>query len=75
MSEPSDNATGPRHTERCFLVLGAAAVDLWGDLPQKLQESLFERAVALGHESKRDESLREHLAKFLHDHHARTFHT
>jgi hypothetical protein len=33
---------------------------------------LFERAVVLGHKGERDESLREQLAKFLHDHHART---
>jgi len=26
----------------------------------------------LGHQSERDESLREQLAKFLHDHHKRT---
>src|SRR6478672_6407073 len=49
--------------DRYFLVLGAAA--------QALQESLFERAVVLGHKSERDESLREQLAKFLHDHHPR----
>ena len=50
--------------DRYFLVLGAAALDLWSHLPQALQESLFER--------ERDESLREQLAKFLHDHHPRT---
>ena len=58
--------------DRYFLVLGAAALDLWSHLPQALQESLFERAVVLGHKSERDESLREQLAKFLHDHHPRT---
>ena len=58
--------------ERYFLVLGAAAADLWSYLPPELQQSLFERAVVLGHQSERDESLREQLAKFLHDHHART---
>jgi hypothetical protein len=44
--------------DRYFLVLGAAALDLWSHLPQALQESLFERAVVLGHKSERDESLR-----------------
>jgi hypothetical protein len=34
--------------------------------------TLFERAVVLGHKGERDESLREQLAKFLHDHHPRT---
>jgi len=66
-----DASTG---NNRYFLALGAAALDLWSDLPQELQESLFERAVVFGHKSERDESLREQLAKFLHDHHARTQH-
>ncbi len=57
----------------CFArVLGAAAISLWGDLPQPIQEQLFERAVLLGHRDERDEMLRERLAKFLHDHHKRT---
>lgn len=60
--------------ERYFLVLGAAALELWSSLPQELQETLFERAVVLGHKGERDESLREQLAKFLHDHHPRTQH-
>jgi hypothetical protein len=53
-------------------VLGLATVTLWGDLPQDIQEQVFERAVVLGHKSERDEMLREQLAKFLHDHHKRT---
>jgi hypothetical protein len=57
---------------RFFLVLGAAAADLWSKLPQEQQQALFERAVLLGHRGERDESLREQLAKFLHEHHART---
>jgi hypothetical protein len=57
---------------RYFLVLGAAAADLWSELPQELQQQLFERAVALGHQGEQDESLREQLAQFLHDHHDRT---
>lgn len=57
---------------RYLLVLGAAAADLWSDLPPDLQHVLFERAVVLGHQGEADESLREQLAKFLHDHHART---
>jgi hypothetical protein len=58
--------------DRYCLVLGAAALDLWSNLPQGLQGTLFERAVVLGHRGERDESLREQLAKFLHDHHPRT---
>jgi hypothetical protein len=57
---------------RYLMVLGAAAADLWSELPQGLQHAVFERAVALGHQDERDESLREQLAKYLHDHHART---
>lgn len=57
---------------RYFLVLGAAAADLWSELPHDLQHALFERAIVLGHQGEPDESLREQLAKFLHDHHART---
>ena len=71
MSETSDH-TANGNAERYLLVLGAATADLWSDLPQELQQSLFERAVVLGHKSEQDESLREQLAKFLHDHHART---
>jgi hypothetical protein len=63
---------GDDAVNRYFLVLGAAATDLWSKLPHELQELLFERAVVLGHKSERDESLREQLAKFLHDRHART---
>ncbi len=59
---------------RYFLVLGAAAADLWSELPQELQQQLFERAVLLGHQGEQDESLREQLAQFLHDHHERTAH-
>ena len=56
-----------------FLVtLGAAVVHLWAELPRPVQEALFEHAVAAGHKTERDESLRESLAKYLHDHHQRT---
>jgi hypothetical protein len=58
--------------ERFSRVMGAAVVALWGELPQGVQEQLFECAVVLGHQGERDEMLREQLAKFLHDHHERT---
>jgi hypothetical protein len=74
MGGTSENAGEDKNTERYLLVLGTAAADLWSNLPQELQQSLFERAVVLGHKSERDESLREQLAKFLHDHHTRTQH-
>lgn len=72
MPTSSEQFTDGESSARYFLVLGAAAADLWGDLPQELQHTLFERAIVLGHQSERDESLREQLAKFLHDHHERT---
>jgi hypothetical protein len=71
MSMPSP-PSADQNTARYLLVLGAAAADLWSDLPPELQHTMFERAVLLGHLSERDESLREQLAKFLHDHHQRT---
>jgi hypothetical protein len=74
MNATSDNVGEDKNAERYLLVLGTAAADLWSDLPQQLQQSLFERAVVLGHKGERDESLREQLAKFLHDHHTRTQH-
>jgi hypothetical protein len=58
--------------ERMERVLGAAVISRWAELPQAIQEKLFEAAIVLGHQTERDESLREQLAKFLHDHHKRT---
>jgi hypothetical protein len=55
--------------ERMERVLGAAVISRWAELPRPIQEKLFEAAIVLGHQSERDESLREQLAKFLHDHH------
>jgi len=60
------------NSDRFAHVLGLAALDLWSDLPRELQQTLFERAVLLGHQTERDESLREQLAQFLHHHHERT---
>ena len=57
---------------RYLVVLGTAAADLWSELPPDLQHKLFERAVLLGHRSEQDESLREQLAKYLHEQHPRT---
>jgi hypothetical protein len=71
MTQRSDQAVNDV-AGRYFLVLGAAAAELWSELPQQLQHTLFERAVVLGHQGEQDESLREQLAKFLHDHHERT---
>ncbi len=69
---PPDEIAADADSARYMLVLGAAAAELWSKLPPDWQHTLFERAVVLGHRTERDESLREQLAKFLHDHHART---
>ena len=53
-------------------LLGQAALHLWAELPRDAQEKLFEHAVVIGHQGEHDESLREQLAKFLHDRHKRT---
>ena len=53
-------------------LLGTAALHNWAELPRAVQEKLFEHAVLIGHRTERDESLREMLAKFLHDRHKRT---
>jgi len=68
----SSEAAAAEQNERFSRVMGTAVVALWGELPQPIQEQLFECAVVLGHQSERDEMLREQLAKFLHDHHERT---
>jgi hypothetical protein len=54
------------------LALGKAVIATWGQLARPDQERIFECAVVMGHRTERDEMLREQLAKFLHDHHART---
>jgi hypothetical protein len=59
-------------TDRLLSLLGEAAVHLWAELPRGVQEKLFEHAVVIGHQSERDESLREQLARYLHDRHVRT---
>lgn len=60
------------HDSRFALALGQAVIGAWGELPQEIQQRLFEDAVVAGHRSERDESLREQLAVFLHDRHPRT---
>src|SRR6266496_5480147 len=52
-----------RDDDRFTRVMGSAVIDLWGNFPKDIQERLFERAVALGHQGERDEMLREQLAR------------
>jgi hypothetical protein len=58
--------------DRNASALGAAVIEKWGELPQEVQQTLFEAAVIAGHHTERDESLREQLTKFLHEKHPRT---
>nr|WP_234685321.1 hypothetical protein [Bradyrhizobium sp. Oc8] len=53
---------------RFAVVIGKAALGVWAELPRDIQERLFEDAVG------GEESLRQELAVFLHDHHPRTAH-
>jgi hypothetical protein len=65
--------SGNRYDEnRYALALGQAVIGTWGELPQDIQQLLFEYAVIAGHHTERDESLREQLAVFLHERHPRT---
>jgi len=47
--------------------LGRAALHCWGDLPQEIQQRLFEDAAARG-----GSEFRSALAVYLHEHHPRT---
>lgn len=58
-----------KDNERFAPLLGAAVIKNWGNLPQEIQQDLFEGAVAAGQS---DASLRERLAIFLHREHPRT---
>jgi len=60
------------HDSRFALALGQAVIGAWGELPQDIQQRLFEQAVIAGHHTERDESLREQLAVFLHHRHPRS---
>ena len=57
---------------RYAMALGHAVISAWGELPQDVQQRLFEDAIVAGHHTERDEALREQLAAFLHDRHPRT---
>jgi hypothetical protein len=53
--------------ERFHIALGMAAAKLWSNLPQPLQQELFDAAVSF-----RGGALRQPLAVFLHERHERT---
>ena len=53
--------------EQVYRALGQAAVQIWSNLPQDIQQHLFEAAVL-----SQGESTRQQLAVFLHEKHLRT---
>jgi hypothetical protein len=61
MDRPSET------TEPLFRALGEAVVKVWSNLPQAVQQKLFEEAVR-----SHGESMRQQLAVLLHDKHLRT---
>ena len=50
-----------------FHALGEAVVRIWSKLPKAVQQQVFEEAV-----QSQGEAMRQKLALFLHDKHART---
>lgn len=54
--------------ERFAVLLGQAALSVWGDMPRDIQEALFETAMKGNNEE------REALARLLHEQHPRTLH-
>ena len=61
--DPTHGVTADRLT----LALGEAVVRIWSNLPQDVQNHLFQEAV-----TSQGESIRPRLAVFLHDKHPRT---
>ena len=53
---------------RFAVLLGRAALAVWGEMPRDIQETLFETAM------KGNEAEREPFARLLHDRHPRTLH-
>ena len=58
---------GDESGELFHIALGMAAVKLWSNLPQPLQQELFDAAISF-----RGEAIRQPLAVFLHERHTRT---
>src|SRR6266568_8394330 len=64
---PPTNPTSSVVTEQLTRALGEAVVRIWSNLPQEVQNHLFQEAV-----TSQGESIRSQLAVFLHDKHSRT---
>jgi hypothetical protein len=64
---PLTNPTSSVITEQLTRALGEAVIRIWSNLPQDVQNHLFQEVV-----TSQGESIRSQLAIFLHDKHART---
>ena len=64
---PPTNPTSSVITEQLTRALGEAVVRIWSNLPQEVQNHLFQEAV-----TSQGESIRSQLAVFLHNKHSRT---
>ncbi len=64
---PPTDATSSVITDQITRALGEAVIRIWSNLPQGVQNHLFQEAV-----TSQGESIRSQLAVFLHDKHART---
>jgi hypothetical protein len=63
MVDPIPSVTAGQLTH----ALGEAVIRIWSNLPQEVQNHLFQEAV-----TSQGESIRSQLAVFLHDTHSRT---
>ena len=64
---PPTHPTSSVITEQLTRALGEAVIRIWSNLPQDVQNHLFQEAV-----TSQGESIRSQLAVFLHDKHSRT---
>ena len=64
---PPTDPTSSVITDQLTRALGEAVIRIWSNLPQEVQNHLFQEAVA-----SQGEAIRSQLAVFLHDKHSRT---
>ena len=64
---PPTDPTSSVITDQLTRALGEAVIRIWSNLPQEVQNHIFQEAVA-----SQGEAIRSQLAVFLHDKHSRT---
>jgi hypothetical protein len=64
---PSNNPASGVTADQLIRALGEAVIRVWSNLPQDVQNRLFQGAV-----TSQGEAIRSQLAVFLHDKHPRT---